>query len=75
MAAFALFIFGTLILGGGGIFMAKLIDQRARDRHLTSYRLAFPADMDIELPTQFLTAMSGTLREASGADGCRDHSL
>src|SRR5664279_5484833 len=54
------FIATYLILGG--IYMAKKLDQSDRDKHRTTYRLSFPADLDPERVTAWLRSISGTLR-------------
>lgn len=62
MDALVLFVFGTLGLVGGGILVAKLMDQHARDKHHVGYKLSFPADKTVEEYCTYLTALSGTLR-------------
>lgn len=42
--------------------LARLLDQRRRDRKRCIYRLSFPAELESEQVRSFITAISGSLR-------------
>lgn len=61
MVALAIFL-PLLLLTGGGLVLAKMIDQMIKDSKRKTYRLAFPTDLDPDRVTAWLRSISGTLR-------------
>jgi hypothetical protein len=69
MINLAFTILSIIILSGGGILMAKQIDQKQRDRKRKTYRLSFPSDLDPDRVTAWLRSISGTLRSKGMLQG------